>query len=452
MTIGATVNALEIMGVMNPQSPAAQILQFGTDLGLVIATAGANVLADLSLGLDVLKQVLQFSMPDLTPELQAVAKRTSQIAASQWWTSKIKPEQQASVRTFKDYQEGKISVFEMMGEIAQESPELFENYFPEMKAFIPPAVVTEIFTTTETYHQTGGLFGLASRDYSVQESTVFQYRTIQGVMDPYQLATKIADRFLSPILGAYRAIESQNFRRTQVNTQNQMLSIQDWAILSMFQPTFQTVDELDIRTILLNLQLTPRDLGYEILDIIADPQMIFVGSFNGVDPQYITKLKQHPKEAYIQYFDENGKINPLLKDKTVSEKIKYWGTYPELQNDPSLVSFNIDPSMLQPKTGYRNVRNFWSAASILDLMRRDPYFKNLTKNDVLGINPADDAAGYILEPDVISQLHRDLQLKSLGRKMNSMAKSNVADFFNTTSDKIRFLPMEQGKLAKIAVN
>lgn len=471
LAISATTDLLENVGLMSSDSPAAQMLQYGLDLLLVISSGGMNVLADLSLVLDTIKQFMQFSMPDLTPKIEAQAHATNKQAFYQWFTTKEKQEASAAALSFKDYQEGRLSVFQMMGKVAESSPELFDNYFPDMKAFLPPITINVTETTRIQQHQTGGVFGLSSRDYDITESDTFSYQTIKDVYSPQEVAQAIARKFLDPILQVYTMVNRMTGNvysyypdmATHRLPKDIKLTIYHWALLSLFQPNFQYVDQIDIRTILLNLQITPFDLGYETVDFCREAIPFFNQTFNGVDQTVMTKIKSHPHEAYIQYFDETGNINQLLKDKDVSAQIKSWGTMPDLKTsstfDPRWIPNIKKPEMLDRKTGYGDVRNLWSAMSMIDLMNRDPYFESLT---VGGLSPAeatlatyglqDFAHGNLGGKSNFEQLHQKIQMISAGRKMNMLAKSNVASFFNTTPDKIAFLPGEPGKLTKVNVN
>lgn len=196
------VDLLEVAGLMSADDPAARLLQFGTDLALVLMSGGTNVLADIGLVLDIIKEAFSFNPPDLTPQLSAQAKNEANNALYRYLygTGSYTPAKEIKLPMFGnrvlatlpavtvppgiirdqmnraanralDFQDKKIDIFEMMGDVAAESPALFYNYFPAMKALLPPSLVTYTATSTVQYHQSTGLFGLGSgRDYKITES------------------------------------------------------------------------------------------------------------------------------------------------------------------------------------------------------------------------------------------------------------------------------------------
>lgn len=481
MLMKGVTDILAVSGLLPKDSPAAVGMNLAGDVALVVASGGLNVLADIAFVLDVIGAFFS-APPDRTKEYTAYAKSVADNNLSKWFVGRETKQFNQATLNFQAYQSGKLHAFELLGKIAEESPDLFQNYFPDMKYFIPPAIAKhcESFRFIKTDRQ-----GFRSRDYDITQTSCMTYASLfqsksliqSGLFNkfvtepayPYELLSKLTrDQVkqwgfpegakLNGVLPHDRPVER--------------IKVVDLAILSMFPPYFQFIsDDFDIKPLLKSLYLTPADLGYTT---VSDE--LSYGDFQ-VD-------RQADWTTYSKV-DQSGNIGALLNFPKAAKIVTEWGVIPHFPEDQVGEFFRqaypvqslkvplnsdfippTDPGRVHVKatqepaanygpppvsaetlsihsdeTGYRNIRNFWSCVQMARQVSQDPYFQNFDVQARIG--------SFLSTADAIDEKFRALQYKSMSRKMNGLARQRIAKYYGTTPDKLRWKNTKPGELAAV---
>lgn len=441
-TIRATSDIFQVCGLMDPNSPAARIIQFGTDLAMVVASLGANVLADISFALDVVREAFSFSPPDISQQVTAMADQAASRELSRFLGMKYATDLSYAQTTFLLFQKNKISIFEMLGKTAEVTPELFFQYYPEFKSFIPSELKTYTQEATVSVTQSSGLFGLGSTTTTETGHASYSYSQVSSNKSIVQ--NGILERYFREKVEKYRqllAVFDGNFPR---------IGLEDLLLLSMMPPYFdQATTQFHIVPILLSLNLTPHDFGSKIVPdelasgeyspiekiAVSDVQHdVTPGlSFNGLnimtDQQRALNQNLKQKRDMIQrtlafennevkaltYFDKWGYTQNLVKNKFGYQIVSKWGT---------------------PMVDYPPLKEYISLISMWNYAKQDPYFNG---------HPLHDQFNFDLpSTDYLDGRLKTLQMYSVSRKMNFKARQMVAEYFNTTHDKISFQTLPDG--------
>lgn len=493
--LNASLNLMEVTGLLDPKEPAIQGIQMATDLALVMATGGLNVLADISLVFDVVGAIFSaFSNPpDIRPQLSAYASNVANMKLSNWFNGRENQQQNALATQFQDYQHNKISCFTMILNVAKQSPDLFDSYFPQIGKFIPEVTVshTESFT----------IYRSILPYYSLQYGNTALVQSQPGLWVPFvtQNATKefqsinnsttliqnaILEAFVTGPLSIYNQLQAfsdspytyvpdgaqltKYFYPSNINGVKQhttplpRIPFYKLAVVSMFPPYFsELVDGYNILPFLQNLGLTPADLDDSIMNYALNSSEIAPGQFvppsagvsiNGINlypPDEQAKVSLYNQTAsqtkQLLAYDQSGNIYSLLNNKICQQIIAEWGMVPGFPfGKSSLDPFysDKDPSI------YRKINNFWGALSLIEDILKDPAFAPNADE----ISQRAEIAKILKMKTEVDALYRKLQFLSVGRKMNANARANVAGFFGKKPGTVKFQPVSAGKLGSISLN
>lgn len=456
-TIQAAIALATITGLAEASDPIVQDLKFGADVALAIASGGTNVLADISVVLDVT------SMVEIT-KMQAQQKAYGKMNA--WMRARRAPQVKALKNNFKKYQEGDLDIFSLMGEVAEESPDFFQTYFPDLKGFIP----TLTFTHTERASK-GGMFG-------TKRSSVSQ--TIQTIVNDHKTVSQgIVLKYGGLPLSMFKVIQEEGYSNLEIHgfkdsfEANKSLhsnplsriSIIDMMALSMMPPYISVLSpDFDISNYLAMLELTPHDLGYSVLDEASNNPDYFpneismelkspIQFYPSQDSQQsqIVDIQNTQERKMLKVLDERGDILNLLRDKKAKAIIKEWGTIPRFFNNQDIITslrsskVNMTPELinvlgLNSKNNVflnLDVQQFWAGLSYLESFKKAAFFRmsDLTPFDL----------GYM--KNLIEKKHKKLMYLTVSRQLNKMAKENVADFLEVPINKLRRLSDDNNGLA-----
>lgn len=427
---GGLMDLLEQNGFFKEHPEMMQVMTLGSDVVMVISSSGANVLADLKLVTDVIAGLTP-------PNLGAEANHGAYIGLSNFMNRRRNMEIDALGVNFKDFHEGKLSVFGLMGKIAEESPDMFYNYFPGTQTFIPPGVLTmtgcyvsfsdSLFRGHEEYRAcitSNPIVTVFKNDHAFIEQQIFN-KYVAEPFEPY-------------------------VRYSLYSEQESHVSIKTLALLSLFPPYVNIYPRnFNVMSLIQNLDLTPNDFDEPILQKYASQMSTQPSAgitFNGVDYLGTTsKLQAVGQETLnIRNYDKSGDLKNLLKSTKAREILKSWGNpiwpsyYLNGDGTPDL-SRNSKPE--ETTLGIRTIRNYWSALSILDKIRSDSYFGDYGTQI--------DRYRYFGNIKGFEAKYKELNLKSYLRKINKNALKNVAMYLGTTPDKI--VRVDKPELGKPAV-
>lgn len=505
--VQAAISILELLGLVDARSSVVQIGSYAGEAYAAFSAFGADVYADVALVLDTFNQISKSTRPrkeawleffgfgigfsavdefffgkDRLPDLTAQLQNTADVLAKNSVYAEMNRIQKSQVTkssiALLQYQAKKISVFEFMGEVAEESPEVFYNYFPDLKVFLPPHLLQISVSNEIKYEQSGGIFGLAHRNYDVKSGYLATFDTTYGYSEN-QIIEAIVNYFLrdtgfqnytsslndqAQINLGFTNLEILKINKNlvasgQITAAERKISMGDLACLSMFPPYFDKIDStLNLAATLNNLGLTPYDLGYEFVEDMKHNFSIFpelknasiqkaAVSLNGVDfifsknqIAYNKALasKQSLVDSLVKW-DISGDIGSLIKNPTGAKMISKWGdVYGLITSSTGENAKAINPPA-------RSIKTYLSALSIMNLMSDDEFLKRDTS--LYGLKSKIEMFTGLAT--TLDDRLREIQFLSIGRLLNLAALNNIASFFGTTADKIKMSPPESGKLAYV---
>lgn len=441
--VSALIGFFKTIGLLE-DSVLMRTVQMGVDAGLVLSSSGANVAADFALVMDITQAV--FFPLDERPQVTQALDRINQKDAKNWIVNRTKTQIANAQKLITDYQDKKISMFEFIGEFAIQSGDAFPNYFPDYKLFLPPRVLTKSFVQEGEAAHGGFLF--IGREHDVIRRVLNVDVTTTSWADHRDLVRAFISKFITDPFAPYLAL---NTRR------GGGIDFASLACLSVLSDDFDYVPEnFNIIPTLQKLLLMPDELSYSeflyselgyspVLDFIASHSEEKVDyassgiSFNGValDKKAAAQNKKIELDNYSRKLalkcEAEGDILQLTKIPLVRDILRKWGQLPSLSPQeikmlPGRVTNASD------KNDYRNIQNFFSAVSIIDVMSSDAWLnKNGDLSDLLG------AVKWILpQKDKMEAYFEKMFNLSSARFINAKARQNVTSFFKTTPDKVEF--------------
>lgn len=404
--IKAAADLLAVCGLMDARSPAAQVMNLGIQAAMVIAAGGLNILADIGFALTLITDL--FCAPDTRAQMQALSKQQAQRWDSQYINAVYIASKKQAAHNFAMYQSGQLSLFQYVNAIAQESPELFYEYFPKLGAFLPPASVQRVVTTAGNEAQHGGFAGVGTSSSWEVASFTGTYK--QFHITPQALAQDLINQLILKPWGPYGWLNSacgntkllkdygyplgcaQLGVKKPVGSLQPLrrLTIQDWSILSLIPPyPHFALPTTDIRRVMLAFGITPHDLGYDIFNSEFEGYYGATGqaiprvppiTINGVDyftPQQSRDIQaERAMDSYLQglaKLDREGDYTRLLADPVASQMLAEFGVLPDIPLDQYRAAY-APFSAITPQTNYRNLKNYFAILNTANQIRTDAFF------------------------------------------------------------------------------
>ena len=426
-TINLALSILQQCGLIKAESQEVQMIKVGTDIALIICSFGTNVYAWISLAMDITAIELQN---------EANAKRLAYQGVSNYYQNLIRPQASAAASLFKEFQEGGISTFGFIGKLAEAAPDLWPQYFPQFQTWAPvwDAGVTVSSSSTNWYgsksEYTAGLHWKSIRGYTPEQikNFVFTY-LIEPYLYPFLLAEKeYAGMGKLPLLQAFTLA---------------MLGGQEWLYA-----------ERGMSDLFKKTMITPWDMeSHAIQDYFSTlekPKLASTSVVSG-DISIFSKIRQAQNEKAMYTFNNRerlaacdilGRTDGLFTSPEVTKEIDRLTMYEPWQYHEGLGDWNESGRVelvgrerqISGPGGagavWRKVKNYFAAMAMLDQMRADNYFKGWEG----GRYP--EYAFFSTVAD-FEKYYRDLQLKMLIRRTNTMALANVALFLNTDISKLK---------------
>jgi hypothetical protein len=417
-TIQASIELMSLMGWVDKDDPAVKYLTLGVDVAAVVAAHGTDVMADIKLGLDV---YLDAQTPNAEPY--------AQMELSKQIKGRRKTQIDALTKNMADYTAGKYSIFGFMGKVAEESPDYFSNYFPNMEFFFPPGYMTYITSAT-----THNLFGSSETAYASQRVNTL-FNTSHSFVE-----STIWTKIILPSFSEFKRLADTQKRLNRI-------SVQSLAILSLLPPYIKIfAPDFNAINFMKNFSITPNDLEENPIDDflrskIDRENLTAPITMNGIDyytPYQKEKRALNAKELKLLTADANGDIFSLMQDSETLKHLNDWGT-PAWSADLGVMGFNPQGSggaptlsMINFKTTSSDMmtapqRGFWnyfSALSILEKVRTDQYF-----SDMENVIRDYDILGKIKD---LEDRHKKLIVKISCRILNGQAIQNIASWMGTT--------------------
>lgn len=478
--LSSALDIFEVTGLLDPNSPEAQIATFGLDAALVVSSGGLNVFADIAFVFDLFKGI--FMAEDTRARIINEVRFKSQSSLRNWYNSRQADEQKAAASAFSDYHNGKLSVFEYIAKVADVAPDQFLGYFPDFKGFVPVMTLQHCVSVTEKAHY-GGFLGIGRTyvDETSKSCTSIQNTLVQSQTPAQQHALfenvfyqKYFEVPFAPYIKlAGMSHDDVDYYGYPPNAQKNLgvvplakgrsvyprISPMDLAVFSLMPPYASFIhDDFDITQVFLKYSLTPDDLGYSLIkDQMAagrwggylpseSPGLTINGIQAFSDPQvstYDQKVAEwNPDTKLALQYDEAHDAKNLFKIPNAKNTVTEWGILPYLpSSSPELQQGNYANMDLKDPMGYRNIQNFWSAISTLEKISNDPFFKGTSFQAYTNFFPSRSD---------LEKRHQTIQTKAVGRMLNEMARANVATYFGLKdSSKLKFKNTKPGQLVAV---
>lgn len=333
---------------------------------LVISSSGANVLADIGAVLGLIKCVGDFGVIFGGSHDAAViqAKKSLSDAVN----GIIQPQYQFAVSQMLLFQAGNLNPFDMIGNIALNSPTVFKNFFPGIATHFPSWVNTTISVTSTS----SGIFSSSSDT----ENYTFE----QLVTTKRQVQTVLVKEFLTdPMSGFIK----DRYPSTQISLKALSALIM---ILTSADGSSPLIGfDFDILGAMIGLGLTPHFLGEDWL---------FQGQSNSDQGQaqfdndamlpYIPRTLKMPRRPGDSAIVVNGK--PTLS-KSDQDNLTYWNKLRKLQHAFIRADQTGDIVALMSNSESLAMLKSWATIDIMPTWPGDidPY--NLTRANYARMEP-----------------------------------------------------------------
>lgn len=444
-TIRAVLDLASDCGWIDEKNQTVQMIKVGTAVAQIVSSGGFDASAYVSLA-------LQFTMME-----QWNTQKAAQIAhsvVSNSYRAIIAPEAVAAAQVVKAYQESKdlpdgdpnkLSMFGFVGRMAEAAPDLFPQYFPEFKTFMP--VVTRSITATAsstTWYGSSSehTAGVTWQALAKMDRDTIRHFVFYGLVYPY----------VFPFLTAEKAYLNQG-----------KPSLFTLGLMSALNPKMQVVPpKQDMSIFLDSLNMSPHDFGETVVEdylkTVTDPdQGLHVQAgvkISGVDQFTNGELKNRDsrrrvflEKDQIANASLRGDIRTLRKYQEVSNAIRKAFTFPPITPDAALGAWN-EATLTQdrggqstllvsgPGSGWRVIKNYFASLAMLDTLKRDPFFKGWNSNGQFGDWLVQEFY-FMKDVETFEREHRKLVLKQVLRAVNRLSLENIAHFFGTTSDNLK---------------
>lgn len=412
---------------------SAAFVSLGTDVCLLFASAGTNVQAWVGLAIDLVN-ISQMNV--------MAAKKAATNALVDSYSTQIKSQGQALAKSFLDFQSGQIGLFGLLAQTADNSPFLFESNIknnPSIKNILPglnfiPVVNWEMVAQASSKNFLGQVSN---------ESARVTVRTI-GEMNEEEAANFIFQWVIEPFTICY--LEAEKYYRSK-----KLPSIFDisllWAVdTSGSLKYISDSDGTQIPKSLLKNLLTPKDIFID--DFFSDyyPEVKSAGISGALGNFFV---KQEPTKEQVFDADNTGDIERLYNFKKTRKILASKTTFPLVPPTNSVpwrestYKTYTERETRQPyrvlerdlqhwyggqATDWRKLQNFIACLDFLDLVRNDPYYKNLSV-------PLDRVEQYDIFPSINEWKNKVALVQGISqaRKVNKLALTNVAYFLGANN-------------------
>lgn len=175
---------------------AADFIGLGANLALALASGGANVLADIGVIISLIACV-----GDIGPLFggnQAAATAMAKQALAKQVQAKIAPQVANAASLVALYAQGKLDMFDMIGQVALNDPTQFATLFPGLATFFPSYIPIKLvgqgsssgWFSTKTDTETETFYSLLTTKQQIEDILVSQYLT--APMAPFESFETVA--------------------------------------------------------------------------------------------------------------------------------------------------------------------------------------------------------------------------------------------------------------------
>lgn len=386
----------------------AMLVSIGANTAMIIGSGGADVKAWIGLAMDLGKSALKSEME---------AKQMAAKGVMNWYKGRISEESQNFVSALGALQKGEVGIFGFLslaatkGTLIYESAVIKNPAFEKVREMLPGLNFLPIGSFTVQSEASSTTF------YGDTKSANYKLK-LQGLssgklnLSPSEAMEFIFHFAVKPYLQGYYDAEFKFSREGKA-------SIFNAALLMGLEQSFLFGE--NIAPLLLKHLVSPSEIGEG--NIILSMQNIaksnaIVSSIGQTNDFDLTK-------AQLIQADQMGRIDLLMRDRDAIAKINQAFSYPKT---PFQANVYGDAFKLQD---WRNINNFLSVMDFMDLIYSDPLYKKLRPEVITQYE------SFLPRSAVWQEKLQKLNTLSMTRKVNVLARSNVAYFLNTSPDKVK---------------
>ena len=329
--VQSAMAVLGAAGVINANSALAQTVGIAANAAMIVASEGTNVAAWIGLAMGVWNNEMDTSNR---------AKQRAYGRLRGMLTQRRTDQLAMFGKTYDAYTKNQMSVFEFMGRTAENSPDLFTSFFPELGTFIPE--------TTLTIWASGSKKTIWGKKKTKKVS--YEIKTI--INDHKTVSEGIAMKYAGLPLTYFKAIQ-ENYENTLDSTGfpkgkehshplQSRISLIDMCALSMMPPYVQVLDpDFNLGYLLSALRLAPSDFENDpiaqavnnphffpnaVQEMIESPIQFYPSG--GIPQKYFMPIKDTQAQKNFIAWNERKLINTMMNDKTGAAVLKEWGWIP----------------------------------------------------------------------------------------------------------------------------
>jgi len=430
-------------------SDTASVVNIGVDVGMIIASMGADWKAWTQLAMDVAA---------IGPTKQAEADMKAIKDLKNKVTSRRTVQQGIFVNALTGIEKGERDIYGVFAEIAADAPDLWPQLvrgdndlskklldnFPEL-LLLPTAQGTVMGYGESKI--TGDWPWPASGSYIIESwnsKKFYYFETLKTDFTRESATEMMYELFIKPWVRVYDLVDFEIVQKGNA-------SIEQIALLSLLiSQDAEISDKTDYVKLLVDSALTPADLGSNILEDLAWQYQ--QETFKGIDTGFkevavstsssILKANQAFSANQKMKLEISNRLRETANDNDISRLVAAKPLYMKLQSwlDFQETTFEKDPSLgglFGPKTqswnktevrSWRQMHNFLSTLSLVSNFKNDPY---IAKSKF-----AAKIAPYFDTIENFDRKFKDLYSTSVFRKVNRLALANIADMLGTTPDKL----------------
>lgn len=445
-------NLLADLGIGGePVKQIADFASLGSMVSLAVSSGGANVLADIGAVVAAIAVVCDLKKDFFGDHDAAVAdaKRNLADALRGAVDAYLKPQVQFAAAQIKAFQSGQLDYFDFVANIALNSPVEFKSFFPSLACYFPDWQTVTITRTASG--SSGGLFG--SEDDTESASVHFQ----QLLATKKQVESVLFNYFIGSPLSAFKGFfnVSQGISLEAISVVAMILSsgssgavtiTQDFDILAACQILGVTPSVLGDTWLFKGLDKNELETDEWMHVLPYQPLTIPMANFQGSGVvinghEYLTPAQQSAKDARdalvalqleLQRLDRVGDIDSLMKYPEAVAILKKWATFhPDHVLSTASNPFNDFDASLGPPINPVDpnkdidISNYWKCLSVIKQMRSSDLFSDESV-----------ALSHIGSIDFLTTETRRVQAWVVAKSMNAAARRNIADALGTTPDNI----------------
>lgn len=424
----------------------ADAASLASNVLLVISSGGLNILADIGAVISLINVVGDLSRDLFGSHDDAVrdAQRQLAIAMNQQLANYLNPQIQSASQSIRDYQNGSINYFDLIGNIALTAPVTFERFFPAISRYFPSWVYIKISATV-----TGSSSGLFSSSTDTQSTS----KTFVSLLtNRSQVESVLFNYLIGQPMQSFKS-----FFNVSPGISLRAISVMSMILSSGTHGDVKIMQNFDLISACIYLGITPSVLGDSYLfkgldknELETDrwkevlpyaPYTLPAADYSGnsgvvINGQEVLSSSEQKRKCYrdsltqlqlrMQYLDSIGDIESLVKIPEAVAILKSWATFhpnhvlstipnafdyfDPLQSGLNMTPFYTDPTQI-------NISDYWKCLGIASQMIKASLFSD-AGNILASMGDLDDIQA------VLKTAHQFI----FAKKMNLMAQKNVSQY------------------------